>query len=158
MSLQVGQKAPEFTVLSDENKPVSLKDFYGKKVVLYFYPKDSTPGCTKESCDFRDHIEQFRDLNAVVLGVSRDSVESHVRFKSNYGFPFILLADTESKVCQAYQVLVQKSLFGKKYQGLERRTFLIDENGIIQAIWPKVKVLKHVKAVLEVLKQNRPDR
>ncbi len=154
MSLKIGEKAPDFTLLSDENQPVSLSDFLGQKVVLYFYPKDNTPGCTKESCDFRDEIEQFQNLNTVVLGVSRDSVESHSRFKAKYHFPFTLLADTETSVCLAYKVLVQKSLFGKKYQGIERTTFLIDEQGLIQGIWHKVKVLKHVKAVLDALNLN----
>lgn len=151
MALQAGQQAPGFTALTDENKTVSLQDFRGKKVVLYFYPKDNTPGCTKQSCDFRDNFEQFSGLNAVILGVSRDSAESHARFKSNFKFPFTLLADTDSQICRAYEVIAQKSLFGKKYEGIERTTFLIDENGIIQAVWPKVKILKHVKKVLEVL-------
>lgn len=151
MPLEIGQLAPEFTLLSDENNLISLKAFRGKKVILYFYPRDNTPGCTKESCDFRDYIKDFELLNTVVFGISRDSVESHQRFKDKYKFPFTLLADTEAKVCKAYQVLVQKSLFGKKYQGLERTTFLIDENGILQAIWPKVKILGHVRAILTFL-------
>jgi peroxiredoxin Q/BCP len=151
MPLVVGDKAPNFTLSTDTNKPVSLKDFKGKKVVLYFYPKDNTSGCTTQACDFRDQITQFNKLDTVVLGVSRDNVASHLRFKSKNKLPFILLADTESEVCDAYGVMVEKSMYGRKYMGIERSTFLIDEKGKITAIWRKVKVPGHVDAVLEFL-------
>ena len=151
MTLTIGNKAPEFSLYSDEDKLISLNDLRGKRVILYFYPKDDTPGCTKEACDFRDNISSFEDKNTIVLGVSKDSVRKHQRFKEKYKLPFTLLADENGDICEAYGVLDKKSLFGKTFLGIQRSTFLIDENGIIQAIWRKVKVNDHLKQVLDEL-------
>ena len=143
-----GDLAPGFTLPSDEGGLVSLSDLRGKKVILYFYPKDDTPGCTQESCDFRDSFTRLKGLNAVVLGVSKDSVESHVKFKKKYGFPFPLLSDDEGVVCEAYGVWKEKNNYGKKYMGIERSTFLIDENGKIAKAYPKVRVEGHVDEII----------
>jgi peroxiredoxin Q/BCP len=148
MTLAIGDKAPDFTLLSDENKKISLKDFRGKKVVLYFYPKDNTPGCTQEACDFRDSMAKFMDADAVILGISKDSPTKHEKFKIKYELPFRLLADESGEVCQAYGVINKKSLFGNTFLGIQRSTFLIDEQGVIRAIWRKVKVKGHVVEVL----------
>lgn len=146
--LNVGDKAPNFELSDDQGKTISLKDLQGKKIVLYFYPKDDTPGCTSEACDFRDNLTQFHKKNAVVLGVSKDNVKSHQKFKNKYDLTFPLLADEGGKICESYGVLVEKSMFGKKYMGINRVTFLIDEQGIIEKIWPKVKVAGHAEQVL----------
>jgi len=148
MALNVGEKAPEFNLLTDENSQLSLSSLNGKKVVLYFYPKDSTPGCTIEANDFKRLFKEYQKAGAVVIGISKDSLESHVKFKSKHDLPFTLLSDTDASVCQAYGVYVEKSMFGKKYFGIERSTFLIDEQGKIQEIWRKVKVKGHADAVL----------
>lgn len=153
MALNIGDKAPEFALSSDQKTTVSLKGLRGKKVVLYFYPKDNTPGCTREACDFRDGIQQFVDNNTVILGVSKDSAEKHQQFKQKYQLPFTLLADLDGSVCEAYGVINKKSLFGKSFLGIQRSTFLIDEQGIIRAIWRKVKVTGHTKQVLDELNQ-----
>lgn len=150
--IKEGSKAPQFTLKNQDGKRISLKDFLGKKVVLYFYPKDMTSGCTKEACDFRDHIELFNNQNVVVLGVSADSIDLHKKFKSKYNLPFDLLSDDSKKVLEKYGVWKEKSMYGKKYFGIERTTFIIDENGRIKKIFPKVKVNGHVKEVLEALK------
>lgn len=147
-TLQVGKKAPDFSLKNDENTSISLKDFLGKTIVLYFYPKDDTPGCTKEACDFRDSLAKLSAAETVVLGISKDTVKSHQKFKEKYQLPFILLADVDKEVCQQYQVLIEKSRYGKKYIGIERSTFLIDAKGVIQAIWRNVKVDGHVDEVL----------
>ncbi len=149
--LKVGDQAPAFTLLADNDEMVSLADFKGKKVVLYFYPKDHTPGCTKEACDFRDDQKALTQKGAVVLGISKDTVSRHQSFKKAHSLPFLLLADVEGKVCASYNVIKQKSMFGKKYMGIERSTFLIDEKGKIKQIWSKVKVLGHSKQVLAAL-------
>ena len=146
--LKVGQKAPSFTLLDDNSQRVSLSDFKGKKVVLYFYPKDDTPGCTKEACAFRDGFEDLRDSKAVVLGVSADSVESHKKFSTKYDLNFPLLSDVDKKALQAYGVWKEKSLYGRKFMGIERTTFVIDEDGKISHIFPKVKVDGHLEDVL----------
>jgi peroxiredoxin Q/BCP len=148
---KVGQKAPEFTVVNDEGHKVKLSDFKGKKVVLYFYPKDDTPGCTTEACAFRDGIDEIKDRGAVVLGVSADSVESHKKFKDKFDLNFPLLADGDKKIVQAYGTWKEKSMYGKKYMGIERTTFIIDEQGKISHIFPKVKVNEHYDEVLEAL-------
>lgn len=147
-----GDKAPSFSVTSDLGKKVSLADFSGKNVVLYFYPKDDTPGCTMESKDFRDHMDAFAKANTVILGVSKDSVESHEKFKSKYCLPFSLLSDDTGSLCEAYGVWGEKSMMGKKYMGIERSTFLIDGSGRIRKAWHKVKVDGHVQEVLEAAK------
>jgi len=149
--LKVGQKAPDFTVMNDKGEKVKLSDYKGKKIVLYFYPKDDTPGCTKEACAFRDGISKIKAHGAVVLGVSPDSVESHKKFKDKFELNFPLLADTEKKVVEAYGTWKEKSMYGRKYMGVERTTFIIDEQGKISHIFPKVKVGEHYDEVLEAL-------
>ena len=150
--MKVGQKAPDFTVEDDSGKKVKLSDFKGKKVVLYFYPKDDTPGCTKEACNFRDGLKDIAKSGAVVLGVSADDVKSHKKFKEKFDLNFPLLADTDKKIVEAYDVWKEKSMYGKKYMGIERTTFIIDNDGKISHIFPKVKVDDHYDEVLEALK------
>ena len=152
--LKVGQKAPDFTVLNDTGQKVKLSDFKGKKVVLYFYPKDDTPGCTKEACAFRDGIDEIKKKGAVVLGVSADSVESHKKFKSKFDLNFPLLADTDKKVIEGYGVWKEKSMYGRKYMGIERTTFIIGVDGKVSHIFPKVKVGEHYDEVVEALAQQ----
>ncbi len=152
--IEENKKAPQFTLPDQTGKKISLKDFKGKKVVLYFYPKDNTPGCTKEACDFRDSIEDFKKIKAVVLGVSPDSVESHKKFAEKYDLPFPLLSDPEKKVLNKYGVWKEKSMYGRKYMGVERTTVVIDENGKIMKIFPKVKVKGHVDQVKKILEGN----
>ncbi|MEO8402423.1 MAG: thioredoxin-dependent thiol peroxidase [Gammaproteobacteria bacterium] len=151
MTLTIGDKAPEFTLLSDENESISLNTLQGKLVVLYFYPKDNTPGCTREACDFRDLLNRFNTNNTVILGVSKDSPAKHKKFKEKFALPFSLLADENGDVCEAYGVIDKKKLFGKTFLGIQRSTFLIDEKGVIRAIWRKVKVKGHVDQILEQL-------
>ena len=152
-SLKVGQKAPEFTVVNDEGQKVKLSEFKGKKVVLYFYPKDDTPGCTTEACAFRDGIDEIKSHGAVVIGVSTDSVESHKKFKDKFDLNFPLLADADKKIVQAYGTWKEKSMYGKKYMGIERTTYIIDEDGKISHIFPKVKVDRHYEEVLAALRE-----
>jgi thioredoxin-dependent peroxiredoxin len=149
MSLKVGDKAPDFTLPSDGGGKVSLKALKGKSVVLYFYPKDDTSGCTAEACAFRDALPDFSKVKAVVIGISRDSVASHDKFKTKYSLPFPLVSDEDGKVCEAYGTWVEKSMYGRKYMGIERATFLIDGKGLIRGIWRKVKVPGHAEEVLE---------
>ncbi len=152
MTVAVGKPAPDFTMPTDGGGSVSLKDLKGKKVVLYFYPKDDTPGCTKEACGFRDAMPDFSGLDAVIIGVSRDSVAKHDKFKTKYELPFTLASDENGKTSEAYGTWVEKSMYGKKYMGMERATFLIDEAGVLRNEWRKVKVPGHVEAVLEAVK------
>ena len=149
--MKVGEKAPDFSVVDDSGKKTKLSDLKGKKVVLYFYPKDDTPGCTKEACNFRDGIGAIKKQGAIVLGVSADSVESHKKFKSKFDLNFPLLADTDKKIVEDYGVWKEKSMYGKTYMGIERTTFIIDKSGKISHIFPKVKVDKHYDEVLEAL-------
>ncbi|MEX2454600.1 MAG: thioredoxin-dependent thiol peroxidase [Rhodospirillaceae bacterium] len=149
MAVDVGDKAPAFAGATDGGGTVSLKDMKGKKVILYFYPKDDTPGCTTEACGFRDAMPDFSEIDAVVIGVSRDSVKRHDNFKAKYDLPFPLLSDEDGKVCEAYGVWVMKKNYGKEYMGIERSTFLIDEKGSIARVWRKVRVKSHVEQVLE---------
>lgn len=151
-ALQIGDKAPDFTLPTDGNGTLTLSDLQGEKVVLYFYPKDDTPGCTIESCSFNDNLTALNKLNATVIGVSKCSVAKHDKFKAKYGLNFPLASDEESDVCEQYGVWTEKNMYGKKYMGIERSTFLIDENGNIEQIWRKVKVKDHVEAVLNALK------
>src|SRR3990167_4984147 len=151
MTLQIGDQAPDFTLESDQEKPISLKDLRGKKVVLYFYPKDSTPGCTREACDFRDQFTVFKKHGVEVFGISKDSAKAHTKFKEKYELPFTLLVDHNADVCEAYGVINKKSMFGKTFLGMTRSTFLIDEKGKIKAIWRKVKVTGHVEQILNEL-------
>lgn len=146
--LSVGDKAPELSVLFDSAQDVSSESLKGKKKVVYFYPKDDTPGCTIEAKDFRDHIKDFAAANTVIIGVSKDSVKSHDKFKEKYCLPFPLASDESGAACEAYGVWVEKSMYGKSYMGIERATFLVDADGIIRNIWRKVKVDGHVKEVL----------
>ncbi len=148
----VGDKAPDFTMKTDGNGEVSLKGLEGRKVVLYFYPKDDTPGCTKEACGFRDFLPDFSEIDAEIIGVSKDSVAKHDKFKAKYELPFVLASDEDGSVCEAYGTWVEKSMYGKKYMGIDRATFLIDEQGVLRAEWRKVKVPGHVEAVLEAAK------
>ncbi len=150
-TLKPGDKAPAFSLPTASGDTVSLKDFKGKKVILYFYPKDDTSGCTKEACSFRDNISVIKKKGAVVIGVSIDSVESHNKFADKYGLPFTLISDTEKKVVTTYGVWKEKSMYGRKYMGIERTTFLIDEKGIISHIFPKVKVDGHTEEILALL-------
>ena len=147
--------APDFTLIGSDGLSHSLSEFIGKKVILYFYPKDNTPGCTKEACSFRDMITQITDLNAVVIGISRDKNVSHNNFISKFGLPFLLLSDTEEVACQLYGVLKWKVLYGKKSLGIERSTFVIDENGNIMKIFRKVKVDGHVEQILDYIKNSQ---
>lgn len=150
--LRTGQNAPAFSLLADTGETIALEGLKGKKVVLYFYPKDDTPGCTLEACNFRDSFARLQSAGAVVLGVSKDSVELHKKFKAKYSLPFALLADTAGTLVQAYGVWKEKSMYGRNYMGIERTTFLIDAQGKIRKIYPKVKVAGHVDEVLKDLK------
>jgi peroxiredoxin Q/BCP len=146
--LKEGDRAPAFELESDSGETVTLKDFKGKTVVLYFYPKDLTPGCTQEACDFRDSFARLKRKGAVVLGVSKDSAELHRKFKKAHELPFPLLADVDGKACKAYGVWREKSLYGRKFMGIVRSTFVIGPDGKISKIYPKVKVAGHVEDVL----------
>ncbi len=150
--LEPGKKAPDFSLKNQDDEKISLKDLIGKKVVLYFYPKDDTSGCTKEACSFSDDLPKFSKIDAVILGVSPDSVASHKKFSEKYKLKFDLLADDEKKVVEKYGVWKEKSMYGRKYMGVERTTFIIDEKGKIKKIYNKVKVDGHNKEVLEALK------
>lgn len=147
-----GKKAPDLTLPDQDGNKVKLSDFKGRYIVLYFYPKDDTPGCTKEACSFRDTFPEFNNVDAVILGVSPDSVSSHKKFAEKYKLPFRLLADEDKKVIEKYGVWKEKSMYGKKYMGVERTTFVIDPDGRIKKIFPKVKVDNHHQEVLEALK------
>ena len=152
--LEVGTKAPEFTLPDKDGNPVSLSDFLGKKVVLYFYPKDNTPGCTKQACAFAASYEGFKAKNVAVIGVSKDSVASHQKFAAKYDLPFLLLSDPELQAIQAYGVWHEKKLYGKVSMGVVRSTYLIDEQGVIARVMPKVKPDTNAAEILEYL-QNR---
>lgn len=154
MTVQTGAIAPDFSLPSVDGKLVKLSDFKGKNVVLYFYPKDMTPGCTTQACDFRDQHKSFEDVNAVVIGVSPDPVERHKKFIDKYDLPFILLADTEHIAAEAYGVWKLKKNFGKEYMGIERSTFVIDKEGRIAKEWRGVKVKGHVEEALEFVRSN----
>lgn len=142
-------KAHNFTLPADNGEKITLNDYRGKKVVLYFYPKDSTPGCTQEACDFRDNFERLTVKKVVVLGISKDSIIRHKNFKKKNNLPFLLLSDEDGEVCEKYDVWKEKINFGKRYFGIERSTFLIDENGDIVKEWRKVKVKGHIDEILE---------
>ena len=151
MTTEIGKPAPDFTMPTDGGGTVSLAALKGKNVILYFYPKDDTPGCTKEACGFRDNLAAFAGADAVVIGVSRDSVAKHDKFKAKHELPFTLGSDEDGKVCEAYGTWVQKSMYGKTYMGIDRATFLIDGEGVLRQEWRKVKVPGHVEAVLEAV-------
>ena len=149
--LETGTKAPDFTLADKGGNKISLSDFLGKKVVLYFYPKDNTPGCTRQACAFAAAYEGFKDKNAVVIGISKDSAESHRKFAEKYNLPFILLADTELTAIKAYDVWQEKKLYGKVSMGVVRSTYIIDENGVIEKVMPKVKPDTNAAEILEYL-------
>lgn len=151
--IEVGKKAPAFTLKSGEGKSVKLSDFAGKPVVLYFYPKDDTPGCTKEACGFRDASAPLKKLGAVVLGVSADDVASHAKFTAKYSLNFPLLADVDRKVAEKYGVWREKNMYGKKVMGIQRSTYLIDASGKVAKVWTRVKPDEHPAQVLEALKE-----
>ena len=153
--LNEGDKAPDFSVKDDKGNDVSLQDFRGKKLVLYFYPKDDTTGCTAEACDFRDNLARIKREDAIVIGVSPDSEKKHAKFKTKYELTFPLLADEEKKIVNDYGVWKEKSMYGRKYMGVERTTFIIDEKGKIAKIFPKVKVAGHVDEVLAALAEMK---
>ncbi|NVJ68437.1 MAG: peroxiredoxin [Gammaproteobacteria bacterium] len=149
--IQLNKKAPNFSVAATGEQTLSLKDFKGKNLVIYFYPKDNTPGCTTEGQNFRDLYQQFQDLNTEILGVSRDSVRVHENFKKKHEFPFELLSDPDEIMCQAFDVIKLKKLYGREYMGIERSTFLIDAAGKLRQEWRKVKVKGHADEVLKAV-------
>ena len=151
--VSVGKKTPDFTLPATGEQDISLSDYKGKNVVIYFYPKDSTPGCTTEGQDFRDLINTFRRRKTVILGISRDSIKSHENFKTKQAFPFELLSDTDEKACKLFDVIKEKNMYGRKVMGIERSTFLIDGSGKLRREWRKVKVKGHVDEVLEAIKE-----
>ncbi|MBF8377047.1 thioredoxin-dependent thiol peroxidase [Alicyclobacillus mali] len=153
MALEVGVKAPEFSAESDSGEMVKLSDLRGKVVVLYFYPKDDTPGCTQEACAFRDLKARFEEAGAVIYGVSRDDVRSHAKFRDKHGLNFPLLSDSEGQICEAYDVLKEKNMYGRKTIGIERTTYVIDRDGAIAAVFPKVKVDGHAEEVLAKVRE-----
>ena len=149
MSVELGDKAPDFTLPTDGAGSVTLSKLNGKKVVLYFYPKDDTSGCTAEACGFRHSFPDYGGTGAVVIGISKDTVASHDKFKKKHGLPFILASDAGADVCEKYGVWVEKSMYGRKYMGIERATFLIDGAGTVRGVWHKVRVPGHVGEVLK---------
>ena len=150
--VSIGKKVPAFTLPATGDQTIKLSALKGKNIVLYFYPKDSTPGCTLEGQDFRDNIRKFSSRNTIILGVSRDKLTSHERFKEKQSFPFDLLSDEDETLCNLFDVIKEKNMYGKKHMGIERSTFLIDEKGVLRKEWRKVKVKEHVNEVLEALK------
>ena len=154
MTVEVGKKAPDFELPASNGETVKLSDYRGKNVVVYFYPKDMTPGCTTEACDFRDHHKSFEELDAVILGISPDPVNRHEKFIEKYDLPFLLLADEDHKVAEDYGVWVLKKNFGKEYMGIERSTFVVDKEGNIAKEWGKVRVKGHVEEALQFIKEN----
>jgi peroxiredoxin Q/BCP len=153
MTVTVGKPAPDFTLPTDGGGKVSLKGLRGQNVVLYFYPKDDTSGCTAEACGFRDSLPKFGKINATVIGISRDSVASHDKFKTKHKLPFTLASDEKGQVTERYGVWVEKSMYGRKYMGIERATYLIDDKGVVRREWRKVKVPGHVDEVLKAVKE-----
>ncbi len=149
--LKVGDPAPAFTAPSDSGQDLSLEDFRGEKVILYFYPKDNTPGCTKEACDFRDATDRLQSKGVTILGVSPDGVASHQKFRKKYSLPFPLVVDQDHRIAEAYGVWQEKSLYGRKFMGIVRSTFVIDEKGEIAEVHRKVKVNGHVESLFEAL-------
>ncbi|MFJ7953773.1 thioredoxin-dependent thiol peroxidase [Lysinibacillus sp. NPDC096418] len=154
MDLIEGKKAPEFSLVNEKGETVQLKDYQGKNVILYFYPKDMTPGCTTEACDFRDKYDDFSHLNAVVLGVSPDDAKKHTKFIDKHGLPFSLLVDEDHEVAEAYGVWVLKKMYGREYMGIERSTFLIDGEGNLVKQWRKVRVKNHIEEVYAFLAEQ----
>jgi peroxiredoxin Q/BCP len=158
VNVREGQAAPDFALPAADGTTVRLSDLRGKKVVLYFYPKDDTPGCTKEACSFRDNLGALQNRGAVILGVSPDSIASHQKFAQKHGLTFPLLADEGAQVAAMYGVWKEKNLYGRTYMGIERTTFLIDEEGIVRRVFPKVKVDGHVEEVMEAIRSLEAQR
>jgi thioredoxin-dependent peroxiredoxin len=154
-ALETGMKAPDFDLPTDGNGQLKLSSLHGEKVVLYFYPKDDTPGCTTEACNFRDNLPDFEKLNARIIGISKDSPTKHDKFKDKHDLPFTLVSDEEGSVCEAYGTWIEKSMYGRKYMGIDRATFLIDENGYILQVWRKVKVPGHVDDILKTITEHK---
>ena len=152
-TLTLDKKVPNFSFLATNDTQMDLADLKGQNIVLYFYPKDNTPGCTMESQDFRDAYPQFSKLNTCIFGISRDSLSSHEKFKAKHDFPFELISDSDESVCDIFDVVKMKSMFGKAYRGIVRSTFLIDANGILRQEWRKVSVKNHVAEVLQAVKK-----
>ena len=152
--VKIGKKIPAFTSTLDDGSEIKSTDLIGKNIVIYFYPKDSTPGCTKEGEDFRDLYKKFTKSNALIFGVSRDSVASHEKFKTKYNFPFHLISDENESLCNLFDVIKEKNMYGRKYMGIERSTFLINDEVILVEEWRKVKVKGHAQAVLDTLDKN----
>ena len=150
--MEIGSLAADFTLMGSDRKEHKLSDYRGKKVILYFYPKDNTPGCTTEACDFRDNINEINNLNAIVIGISKDNLNSHNKFIEKFNLPFTLLSDEEKVVCELYDVIKEKNMYGKKVLGIERSTFIINEEGILIKEFRKVKVKGHIEEVLNELK------
>lgn len=153
MSISIGQAIPDCRLPATGNQDIAFSDYLGKKIVVYFYPKDNTPGCTTEGQAFRDHFADFQALNAVILGVSRDSVKVHEGFKAKQQFPFELLSDQDESLCLLFDVIKMKNMYGKQVRGIERSTFLLDENGVLIKEWRKLQVKTHVAEVLSTLRQ-----
>lgn len=154
MTVKVGEIAPDFTLQNQDGEEVSLSQYKGKNIVLYFYPKDMTPGCTTQACDFRDNYSEFDKLNTIILGISPDPIERHQKFIEKHDLPFQLLADTEKEVAELYDVWKLKKMFGREYYGIERSTFIIDAEGVVQEIWRRVRVKGHIEKTLEFVKEN----
>ncbi|WP_144789117.1 thioredoxin-dependent thiol peroxidase [Lysinibacillus fusiformis] len=154
MTLQEGQKVPDFSLINEKGEMVQLTNFKGQNVILYFYPKDMTPGCTTEACNFRDKFEDFSHLNAVVLGVSPDDANKHTKFIDKHGLPFSLLVDEDHAVAEAYGVWVLKKMYGREFMGIERSTFLIDSEGKLMKAWCKVRVKNHIEEVYAYLAEQ----
>jgi thioredoxin-dependent peroxiredoxin len=149
--MEIGNLAPDFTLMGSDGQKHKLSDFRGKKVILYFYPKDNTPGCTTQACDFRDNIDPITNLNTIVIGISKDTLASHNKFIDKFNLPFLLLSDEDKTVCGLYDVIKEKNMYGKKVLGIERSTFIIDEKGILIKEYRKVKAKGHVEEVLKEL-------
>ena len=154
MTIEVGKMAPDFSLEATNGETIRLSELKGKNVVIYFYPKDMTPGCTTEACDFRDQHEQFGEIGAVILGISPDPIELHKKFMEKYGLPFLLLSDEDHSVAEEYDVWKLKKNFGKEYMGIERSTFVIDKEGKVAKEWRKVKVKGHVEEALNFIKER----
>ena len=152
MSISIGDKIPDLIVATTKNEKRKLSNLNGEKLVLYFYPKDNTPGCTQEGKDFTEHFSKFQSLNTEILGISKDSLKKHSNFIAKYNFPFDLIADIEEELCQAMDVIKEKNMYGKKYMGIERSTFIFDEAGVLTHEFRKVRVKGHVDEILDILR------
>lgn len=158
MAIETGKQAPDFELAASNGEKVKLSDYKGRYVVLYFYPKDMTPGCTTEACDFRDQINEFKGLDTVILGVSPDNITMHQKFIEKYSLPFALLADEDHQVAELYGVWQLKNMYGREYMGIERSTFVINPDGVLVKEWRKVKVKDHVTEALEFIRKNQSEK